>query len=177
VASADIEFELDRRHVSASRLFAPFDGPAVLQQMHSIKQILVACSKAAARIGEGVDSEIAAFEKSGGRLAAGGRAFERFPTVQGLDDLVTSLLTNAKRGVREVCGLFPHFWQMERAHSRLDHAAKELDALLGASNLLVQYLNQRTKWTTRIGRGGEPCASRALRCNNCCVLLHSYPSL
>jgi hypothetical protein len=146
-----------RSFLTASRVLKqatfppPIDRDAILLQMHVIKGLLVTCAKTAAKFAGAVQTEMDATERErNSRAQGGGRALAHFPMVNDLDQLATTCLINAKRAIREICLLVDLFFKLDRSHSRLDHLVSALATKLGADSTLVQYLNEFTKFATRV---------------------------
>lgn len=123
----------------------------LLVRMHSIKELLLQCVQAKDIYQSAITAERDAMQASGYKLAAGGRALEKFPVVSDLEAKVTAFLIAARRTITEICQIPGHIWTLGQQHSSLEHLInKELTPLLGSNHRLIVFLGGSIDGTRRI---------------------------
>ncbi|TDK30979.1 hypothetical protein [Luteimonas terrae] len=123
---------------------ASFDGTvdkeAVLQHMHSCKEVLLACETLSDRVTSGISKLTNQIEERGIPRDNGGRGFNPFPHVEGLELDCGAFLVQINRAVKLVCELPTLFFDLERPDSNFDHLATRLAKHVGEDTPLTRFV-------------------------------------
>jgi len=71
---------------------------------------------------------------------SGHRVIPSLPQVPDLETMATQFLINAKRAIAGICGLVPHFLEVERTDNNLDHLGDRIASLLGDEAALTLFI-------------------------------------
>jgi hypothetical protein len=123
-------------------LRSSIDKGAVVCSLHSIKEALVACHKAAEYLSRQVEASEATWAASGSSTPGGQRVIPSLPQVPDLEPTATQFLIAAKRAITAICGLVPHFLAVERPDNNFDHLGQRLEALLGGTAPLTTFIRE-----------------------------------
>lgn len=116
------------------------DKPAVVQGLHSCKEAVVVCEKAAARVAGRVDAIVAEVQASGVKRDSRGRALNPFPQVPALDSDATAFLIHAKRAIHDICRLPSIFLPMPPKDNNFDSLAKTLEQAVGVTTPVTGFV-------------------------------------
>jgi hypothetical protein len=116
------------------------DKSAVVCSLHSIKEALVACHKAAEHLSQHVVAAEAKWAASRTSTQGGQGVIPSLPQIPDLEPTATQFLIAAKRAIAAICGLVPHFLPVDRPDNNFDHLGRRLDALLGARGPLTTFI-------------------------------------
>lgn len=116
------------------------DDEAVIKQLHSCKELLLACESAAKKTAFSIDSIIDQIRKSGLSRDSKGRGLNPFPQVTDLEAQCGAFLINANRVIKLVCELPQQFIPLDRHDSNFDYLAKRLEAAIGGNTPLVEFV-------------------------------------
>jgi hypothetical protein len=130
---------LQGRDIVSSAIFSKkIDTEAVVLVLHSIKESLLACEKAARHVAAAVDMAERALKEHGIPRDKGGKFVSPVPQVASLDSEVTNFLIHAKRTVQNICDLVPLFVEVERRDNNFNRLQERLAKLLGDDAMLTQ---------------------------------------
>jgi len=168
---------LQAREILERALFEkPVDKDAVVQILHSIKESLVACYKAAASVGRSVDDIVTRAENAGIPIDAARRVIPSLPQVPDLDEEVTRFLVAAKRAIKAICSLAPQFIELDGEDSNLDHLAARVERCVEEGAPLKEFLQAYadvSKYLIELRNCQEhPKKTRRTHVNNFRVLPH-----
>lgn len=119
----------------------PFDSLAVLKLLHACKEELVTCELLTAPIISSVDATMSHIADQGIPRDNGGRGFNPFPQVSGLDRSCAAFLVHINRAIKLLCELPTHFLSLERKDSNFDALARRLSEALGAEAPLTRLVS------------------------------------
>jgi hypothetical protein len=142
--------------LEAAPLAVAVDKPAVVQALHSCKEAVVVCEKAAARVAGRVDAIVAEVQATGIKRDSRGRALNPFPQIPDLDSDATTFLIHAKRAIYDVCRLPPMFLPVPAKDNNFDDLAKTLDRAVGADAHITGFV-----------RANAPTARYLIELRNC----------
>lgn len=120
------------------------DKEAVIKQLHSCKESLVACLKVANRLQSKVEGVISEVTASGLSSDNNGRTLNPFPQVPELDADCGSFLVHANRVIKLICGLPKLFLNLPQVDSNFDYLAKRLTSVLGQDSPVVTFLRDNS---------------------------------
>lgn len=123
---------------------AAFDGgvdkDAITKQLHSCKEVLLACESIAKRVRGHIDSTVSDINERGISKDNYGRALNPFPQVPDLDTDCGTFLVQANRAIKLICELPRFFIELDRPDTNFDHLGKRLEKAFGESAPLTEFV-------------------------------------
>lgn len=127
---------------------ALFDGDvekdAVTKKLHECKESLIACEKAANRVGSHIDRIIREVGEQGISKDKGGRALNPFPQVPDLETDCGAFLIQVNRTIKLICEMPQFFISLNRVDSNLDSLGKRLAKAIGEEEPLTEFVKEKT---------------------------------
>jgi hypothetical protein len=123
---------LQSRQMLDSAMFdGKLDKDAVILQLHTCKEALVACEKIARRLETNIDAIVTQITEHGIAKDNHGRGLNPFPQVQDLDIDCGAFLIQANRAIKLICELPTLFFDLIKTDSNFDHLSTRLAETLG----------------------------------------------
>ena len=113
---------------------------AVTKQLHSCKELLLACENTAKLIGLSIERIIQHIGTSGLSKDNRGRGLNPFPQVADLETQCGTFLIQANRVIKSICELPAEFISLERTDSNFDHLGRRFEKAIGTDSPLTEFV-------------------------------------
>lgn len=118
---------------------------AVTKQLHSCKELLLACENTAHKISTSIDSIVHQIRAGGLSQDNKGRGINPFPQVPDLDTQCGAYLIQANRVIKLICELLQQFIPLERPDSNFDYLGKRLETAIGSDLPLTTFVKDNAE--------------------------------
>jgi len=118
------------------------DKAAIIRQLHSCKELLLASENIAHRISASIDSIVHQINSDGLSMDDNGRAINPFPQVPDLDVQCGAYLNQVNKVIKLICELPRLFISLERVDSNFDHLGKSLEKGIGNNSPLTVFVRK-----------------------------------